>query len=261
MINFIQTVGRVCLNFVYVTGDSFLFFWEALVAALTPPYDYRLVVQQMYEIGYKSISIVIVSAAAIGMVMVVQMAWGFAWFGATGLVGPMVTLAFVRELGPVVTSLLVGGRVGSGITAEIGSMKVTEQIDAIKTLGADPIKKLVAPRLLASIISFPLLAVVSNFAGIGGSMLISKIDLNVGPALFIASIRGWVGVDDFITGIIKTLFFGVIVAITGCYVGMKAEGGTQGVGKATTKTVVVALLLIIIFDFILSKLFVLTVYE
>ncbi|NIP30269.1 MAG: ABC transporter permease, partial [Candidatus Dadabacteria bacterium] len=106
-----------------------------------------------------------------------------------------------------------------------------------------------------------LLAVISNLAGIGGSMLISKIDLNVGPSLFISSIRGWVGVDDFLTGISKTLFFGIIVAITGCYIGMKAEGGTQGVGKATTKTVVVALLLIIIVDFILSKLFVIFVYE
>ena len=261
MISFIKTLGNSCINIVQEVGDAVLFFWKALISTLTPPYNYKLVVEQMYEIGYKSISIVIVSAAAIGMVMVVQMAWGFAWFGAKGLVGPVVTLSFVRELGPVVTSLLVGGRVGSGITAEIGSMKVTEQIDAIKTLGADPIKKLVAPRLLASIISFPLLAVISNFSGIGGSMLISKIDLNVGPALFIASIRGWVGVDDFITGILKTLFFGIIVAVTGCYVGMKAEGGTQGVGKATTKTVVVALLLIIIVVFILSKLFVIFVYE
>lgn len=261
MTKFLQSIGSSSINSVNTLGEIFIFFWRALVAAFMPPYNFKLLLEQMYEIGYKSISIVIVSATAIGMVMVIQMAWGFERFGAKLLVGPVVTLSFVRELGPVVTSLLVGGRVGSGITAEIGSMKVTEQIDAIKTLGADPIKKLVAPRLLASIITFPLLAVISNLAGIGGSIIIAALDLNISPTLFISSMKGWVFVDDVMTGISKTLFFGIIVAITGCYVGMKADGGTQGVGRATTKTVVIALLLIIISDFLLSKLFVIFVYD
>lgn len=261
MNKFFQVLGNVTLNSLNTLGEIFIFLWRATVAAVLPPYNFKLLLEQMYEIGVKSISIVLVSASAIGMVMVIQMAWGFERFGAKLLVGPVVTLSFVRELGPVVTSLLVGGRVGSGITAEIGSMKVTEQIDAIKTLGADPIKKLVAPRLLASIIVFPLLAVISNLAGIGGSIIMAAADLNISPTMFISSIKGWVFMDDILTGISKTLFFGIIVAITGCYVGMKADGGTQGVGRATTKTVVVALLLIIISDFILSKLFVIFVYD
>lgn len=261
MSKFFHVLGEATLNSLNTLGEIFLFFWRASVAALLPPYNYKLLLEQMYEIGVKSISIVLVSASAIGMVMVIQMAWGFERFGAKLLVGPVVTLSFVRELGPVVTSLLVGGRVGSGITAEIGSMKVTEQIDAIKTLGADPVKKLVAPRLLASIIVFPLLAVISNLAGIGGSIIMAAADLNISPTMFISSIKGWVFLDDILTGISKTLFFGIIVAITGCYVGMKADGGTQGVGRATTKTVVIALLLIIISDFILSKLFVIFVYD
>lgn len=254
-------VFESALNFVRAVGEVCFFFWHSLVATFTPPYDQSLLVTQIYVIGFRSISIVVVSSVAIGMVMVVQMAWGFAWFGAKGLVGPMVTLSFIRELGPIITSLLVGGRVGSGITAEISSMAVTEQIDAIKALGADPLKKLVSPRLMACIISFPLLAVISNLAGISGAMFISLLELEVGPTLFIESIRGWVSLEDLITGISKTFFFGIVVAITGCYVGMKTSGGTRGVGNATTKTVVISLFLIILLDFVLSKIFVLAVYD
>ncbi|MGI9534552.1 MAG: MlaE family ABC transporter permease [Thermodesulfobacteriota bacterium] len=254
------SIGAYCISSLLSIGEVSIFFYKCMVATVKPPYDFKIVLEQIFEIGVKSILIVIVSAMAIGMVMVVQLAWGFAWFGAKGLVGPVVTLSFVRELGPVVTSLLVGGRVGSGITAEIGSMNVTEQIDAIKTLGADPLKKLVAPRILAAVISFPLLAVIANLSGIFGAMLISNVDLDIGPKLFLTSTREWVAVSDFLTGISKTIFFGLIVSVTGCYIGMKASGGTQGVGNATTRTVVVSLLLIIICDLVLSKLFVLLVY-
>ncbi len=260
MISLLNKIGAFCINSLLTLGEVALFCFNAFILTLKPPYDFKQISEQIYEIGIKSILIVIVSAMAIGMVMVVQLAWGFAWFGAKGLVGPVVTLSFVRELGPVVTSLLVGGRVGSGITAEIGSMNVTEQIDAIKTLGADPVKKLVAPRIWAAMISFPMLAIISNLAGIAGAMIISSIDLDIGPQLFLTSTREWVGVDDFISGISKTFFFGLIVAFTGCYIGMKTEGGTQGVGRATTQTVVVSLLLIIICDFLLSKLFVFLFY-
>ncbi len=236
-------------------GEVGIFSYRSIYATFTRPFDFKLVIEQIEEIGFKSIPIVIVSAVAIGMVMVVQLAWGFAWFGAKGLVGPVVSLSFLRELGPIVTSLLVGGRVGSGITAEIGSMKVTEQIDAIRTMGVDPIRKLVAPRLLACIISFPFLTIIADFAGICGSMIMARVDLNVEPQLFLSSILKWVSIADFVSGISKTFFFGIIVAITGCYMGMKSDGGTRGVGRATTATVVIALLLIIIGDFFLSKLF------
>lgn len=255
--NYISRLGSYCVSFIEQLGDVWLFLYRSVYASFTRPFNYRLVLEQIDEIGFKSIPIVIASAMAIGMVMVVQLAWGFAWFGAKGVVGPVVSLSFVRELGPVVTSLLVGGRVGSGITAEIGSMKVTEQIDAIRTLGADPVRKLVVPRLVASVICFPFLSIISDFTGILGAMIMANIDLDVKPRLFISSILEWVTIDDFVSGISKTFFFGIIVAITGCYIGMRAEGGTQGVGRATTATVVVALLLIIIGDFFLTKLFLL----
>ncbi len=253
-------IGSSFMAFLHDIGEASIFFIRCMRATIKPGQDYKAVIEQISEIGVKSILIVIVSAMAIGMVMVVQLSWGFLWFGAKSLVGPVVTLSFVRELGPVVTSLLVGGRVGSGITAEIGAMNVTEQIDAIRSLGADPFRKLIAPRVLASIISFPLLAVIANLSGITGAMMMSQIDLGIEPRLFLTSTMEWIGVSDFITGISKTLFFGLIVSVTGCYLGMKASGGTRGVGNATTKTVVVSLLLIIICDFILSKLFVWLVY-
>lgn len=255
MANYIAGIGSYVVSLIEQLGEVGIFLYRTIFASVTRPFNFRLVLEQIDEIGFKSVPIVIASAMAIGMVMVVQLAWGFAWFGAKGVVGPVVSLSFVRELGPVVTSLLVGGRVGSGITAEIGSMKVTEQIDAIRTLGADPIRKLVVPRLVAAIISFPFLAVIADFTGIFGAMIMSNIDLDVKPRLFVSSILEWVTIDDFVSGISKTFFFGIIVAITGCFIGMKAEGGTQGVGRATTATVVVSLLLIIIGDFLLTKLF------
>ncbi len=253
--NYIERVGLYILNIIESSGEILVFLYKAIIASFSRPFNFRLVLEQIDEIGFKSIPIVIASAMAIGMVMVVQLAWGFVNFGAKGLVGPLVSLSFVRELGPVIASLLVGGRVGAGITAEIGSMKVTEQIDAMRTMGADPMKKLVAPRLLAAILSFPILAMIADFSGILGAMIMSNIDLNVQPQLFLSSMLEWVTFEDFISGIAKTFFFGIIVTITGCYIGMRAQGGTQGVGRATTETVVVSLLLIIIGDFILTKLF------
>jgi len=223
--------------------------------SFTRPFNPRFILEQMDEIGFKSIPIVILSAMAIGMVMVLQLAYGFKRFGAKGLAGSVVSLAIVRELGPVITSLLVGGRVGSGITAEIGSMKVTEQIDAIRTLGADPIKKLVVPRFIAAVISFPFLSAIADIAGIFGGMVMANIELNISPRLFVQVVVQQVNISDFLSGIIKTVFFGLIVAIIGCYIGMNAEGGTEGVGRATTLSVVVSLVLIIIGDFFLTKLF------
>lgn len=255
--NYVEKVGSYIINLIATLGEILIFLYKAIIATFSRPFNFKLVLEQIDEIGFKSIPIVIASAMAIGMVMVVQLAWGFVNFGAKGLVGPLVSLSFVRELGPVVASLLVGGRVGAGITAEIGSMKVTEQIDAIRTMGADPMKKLVAPRLLAAIISFPILAMIADFSGILGAMIMSNIDLDVKPQLFISTMLEWVTKEDVISGIAKTFFFGIIVAITGCYIGMRASGGTQGVGRATTETVVVALLLIIVGDFILTKIFLL----
>ncbi|MGQ0794303.1 MAG: MlaE family ABC transporter permease [Deltaproteobacteria bacterium] len=256
MKDFIARLGTFIISAVECLGEVGVLLYKTLYLCFTHPFkNFRLIMDQIVEIGYKSIPIVLLSATAIGMVMVVQLAYGFGRFGAKSLVGSVVSLAFIRELGPVLTSLLVGGRVGAGITAEIGSMKVTEQIDAMRTLGADPIEKLVLPRFVAALISFPLLAIIADLAGILGAMIISNLELGITPRLFISSIIGWILVPDLISGILKTAFFGVIVAIVGCYIGMRTEGGTQGVGKATTLTVVVSLVLIVIGDFLLTKFF------
>jgi len=255
MRDFIVQLGRFFISTLERIGEFWILLYRTIYASLTPPFNFRLVVEQMDEIGFKSIPIVILSAMAIGMVMVVQLAYGFGRFGAKSLVGSVVSLAIVRELGPVLTSLLVGGRVGSGITAEIGSMQVTEQIDALRTLGADPIKKLVVPRFIAAIISFPFLTIIANLSGIIGAIIMAEIELGVTPRLFVSGMVGWVFISDLLSGILKTVFFGLIVAILGCYIGMNTEGGTQGVGRATTLTVVVSLVLIIIGDFFLTKLF------
>lgn len=248
-------LGSFFISLMEHLGEVGILIYRTVYSCFKPPFNFRLIAEQIDDIGFKSIPIVILSAVAIGMVMVVQLAYGFKKFGAESLVGSLVSFAFITELGPVLTSLLVGGRVGSGITAEIGSMQVTEQIDAIRALGADPVKKLVVPRFIAAIISFPFLTIIADLAGILGAMIMANVELGITPQLFFSSIIGWIIMADLFRGILKTVFFGLTVAIVGCYIGMRAEGGTQGVGRSTTLTVVVSLVLIIVGDFFLTKLF------
>ncbi len=255
MRNLIERAGAFGVSQFEQLGDITVLTFKTIRYTFTPPYNLRLILEQVDEIGIKSIPIAILSAMAIGMVMVLQIAYGFKRFGASALVGPVVSIAIVRELGPVITSLLVGGRTGAGITAEIGSMKVTEQVDAIRALGADPIKKLLVPRVVASVVVFPLLCVLADIAGILSGMLLAGVELAISPQFYIRSIIEEVTVSDFLSGILKTIFFGFIVATISCYLGMTAEGGTQGVGRATTLTVVLSLVLILISDFLLTKLF------
>lgn len=236
-------------------GDFGRFIGGTARAAFTLPVGWGEIKRQIDEIGFKSLPIVFLSGLAIGMVLVLQLAVSFKRFGASGIAGSVVSLAIVREMGPVVTSLLVGGRVGAGITAEIGSMRVTEQIDALRALGADPVKKLAVPRFIAALISFPFLTVIGDVVGIFGGMVMAKVELGVTPRQFVENLRYFVTIEDFLSGVLKTVFFGLIVAAVGTYVGMRARGGTQGVGRATTFTVVVSLVLIIVGDFFLTKLF------
>lgn len=253
MREFIIGLGGYLNDKLIIIGEWGIFLYRIVKACFSRPFDLKQIREQIDEIGYKSLPIVVLSALSIGMVMVLQLAFSFKRFGARGLVGPVVALSIVRELGPIITSLLVGGRVGSGITAEIGSMQVTEQIDAIRTLGADPIKKLVVPRFIAALISFPILAIVADFVGIIGGMIMADIELGVAPRQFIESLRVEVAFTDFFSGVLKTVFFGLLVATIASFIGMRAAGGTQGVGRATTVTVVVSLVLIIISDFFLTK--------
>jgi phospholipid/cholesterol/gamma-HCH transport system permease protein len=169
--------------------------------------------------------------------------------------GRVVGLSFARELAPTLTAVIVGGRIGSGMTAEVGSMAVTEQIDAIYALGADPIKKLVVPRLLASIVVMPILAVFALVLGFSGAMMVTALQFNVGAGFFLRTALGTVQMGDLWSGIGKCPFFGAIIALVGCYFGLHTTGGTEGVGRSTTRSVVVISISILIADFLLTKFF------
>jgi len=238
----------------YVGGASRLLF-EAIYYGIRPPYQLRLILQEIESIGIQSLTVVNVIALFTGMVLALQTAYALSRFGAKGFIGVVVALSLVREIGPVFTGIMVAGRVGSGITAEIGSMKVTEQIDAIRVMGANPVKRLVIPKLVASIIALPLLTVVAIAIGIVGGLFISVMELQVNSYYYFTTILDTIALQDVASGIGKTAFFGLIIAIIGCYQGMTTKGGTVGVGRATTTTVVVSSILILVTDFFLTKIF------
>jgi len=203
----------------------------------------------------KSFSIAFITALSTGLVMSLQFGFGLERFGGKLYVPKVVGLSIMRELGPVLTCLMLAGRIGSGIAAEIGSMNVTQQIDAIRALGTDPIKRIVIPRVLAMLLVAPLLTVMADIIGVLGGMVLSYYELNITTGFFFHNAIVALRTSDFIVGVGKTIFFGLIIAITGCYYGLTTTGGTQGVGQSTTRSVVTACILITISDFILTKLF------
>ena len=220
-----------------------------------PPAYLVLVAREIDTIGVRSLVVALTAALFTGMVLALQSAVNMARFGAENYVGPVVALSMLRELGPVLTAILVGGKVASGITAELGSMKVTEQIDALRALGVNYIKRLIVPRLLAAIIVFPLITILADGVGLLGGMIISVFDRNVDAYLYWNTISYWVVLKDFLTGVGKSVVFGAIVTLIGCYNGLATEGGTEGLGRSTTATVVQVAMGVIVSDFFLTKLF------
>jgi len=220
-----------------------------------PPKYFRLVVQEIEVMGVQSLGVALTAAIFTGMVFTIQSAVNMARFGAESYVGPLAALAILRELGPVLTAILVGGKVASGITAELGSMKVTEQIDALRTLGVNYIKRLVVPRVLAALVVFPLLTVLADTVGVLGGMAIMFLERGADVYAYWNVTTYWVVPKDFLTGIGKSVFFGVIVTLIGCYNGLNTQGGTEGLGRATTATVVHVTMGVIVSDFFLTKLF------
>lgn len=220
-----------------------------------PPAYWQLVAREIDFIGVRSVAVALIAAVFTGMVLALQAAVNMARFGAENYVGPVVALSMLRELGPVLTAILVGGKVASGITAELGAMKVTEQIDALRAIGVNYVKKLIVPRLLAAVLVFPLLTVLADGIGLLGGMVIAVWERNVDPYVYWNNIFYWVVLKDFLTGIGKSVFFAVIVTLIGCYNGLSTEGGTEGIGRATTGTVVQVAMGVIIADFFLTRLF------
>jgi phospholipid/cholesterol/gamma-HCH transport system permease protein len=223
-------------------------------AGFRRPFEGKAILQQVEALGVASVGIVTVTSVFIGMVMAVQFAFGLRKFGGMEYTGRVVALSFMRELAPTLTAVIVGGRIGSGMAAEVGSMAVTEQIDAIRALGADPLKKLVWPRLVASTLVMPVLGQFALVLGFGGAMLISDLEFNIQWQFFLRSALSVVTLADFASGMIKTPVFGAIIALVGCHFGMTTRGGTAGVGNSTTRTVVVVSITILIADFFLTKL-------
>ena len=224
-------------------------------SVVLPRRYYRLVVREIEIMGVRSLAVAATAAVFTGMVFALQSAINMARFGAENYVGPLVALAILRELGPVLTAILVGGKVASGITAELGSMKVTEQIDALRSLGVNYVKRLIVPRVLASLLVFPLLTTLADFLGVLGGLVTMVLERGADTYAYVNTTTYWVVPRDFLTGIGKSVFFGAIVTLIGCYNGLSTEGGTEGLGRATTATVVQVTMGVIISDFFLTKLF------
>ena len=219
------------------------------------PIERPLVMAQLDQVGVRSLSIVIITSAFIGMVLALQTAYALEDFGGKIFVGTIVSLSLVRELAPVLMALMVGGRVGAGMTAEIGTMKVTEQIDALRALATNPVRKLVVPRVLATTFMFPLLTVISIALGILGGMLIAVANLNLSANYYLRSVIESIKYNDLASGVGKTFFFGFSTALIACYNGLRTSGGADGVGRSTTMTVVTGAITVLIMDFFLTKLF------
>ena len=217
--------------------------------------DVALVLEQLDQIGVKSLSIVNLTAVFMGMVLALQMGTFLAKFGAQIFVSRIVGVSLLREMAPVLTALMVGGRVGAGITAELGTMAVTEQIDAIRSLGADPVRKLVVPRVLALLIMLPLLTVIADAVAVAGGCLIAMTELGLGADFYFTTLLQALAFSDFASGLGKALFFAYFIGIIACHNGLNVRGGADGVGRATTRTVVAASVAVLIGDFFLSKIF------
>lgn len=233
-------------------GRYVRFVGRALGSGLLPPYRLRLLFKQMHFVGIQSLQIVLVTGAFTGMVFAVQSNIGFSRFGAEGLVGAIVALSLTRELAPVLTALMVNGRVGSAMAAELGTMRVTEQVDALEAMAVDPHQYLVAPRILASVLMVPALCIVFDAIGLAGCWYVSAHDLNIPEGGFWSRIEWNVDPDDILGGALKASVFGFLLASIGCYQGFHTRGGAEGVGRATTVAVVVSGVSILIADYFMT---------
>lgn len=251
-----ETFGGRVNELVAQLGEVALLSARTARALTKRPYEIRAIFYQMESLGVQSTAIVATTSIFIGMVMTIQFAFGLQRFGGIEYIPRVIVLSFLRELGPTLTAIIVGGRIGSGMAAEVGAMNVTEQVDAVRALGADPHKKLVLPRVVASILVMPVLSMVSLFLGTIGAILVCTLEYNIPAQFFIRSSLQVVQLSDLFSGLGKTPVFGYIIAIVGCHFGLRTTGGTEGVGRSTTRTVVVVSIAILIADFMLTKLFV-----
>jgi phospholipid/cholesterol/gamma-HCH transport system permease protein len=237
------------------TGELAFLTMRAFAALFKPPYEIGLWIRQMEQIGVRSLGVAGITTIFTGMVMALQTSLSLPSLGVKYYIGAVVSKSLVRELGPVLIALIVGGRIGSGMTAEIGTMKVTEQIDALRSMASDPVKKLVVPKLAATLIMLPALTILGDALGILGGLIIAVTTLDLPAGLYLNDVFDSLNFGDVGSGIAKSFFFAYFIAIVGCYNGLNTKGGADGVGRATTNTVVLAAILVLVSDFFLTKLF------
>lgn len=236
-------------------GEISLLTRDTLRQSLRRPFEWVALFDQIESIGVRSMSVVVLTGIFSSMVITIQFAFQLARFGAKEWAGNAVGVTLARELGPVMTALMVGGRVGAGIAAELGSMSVTEQIDAVRVLGADPVKKLVVPRVLATLLVLPLMTATAVVLGLLAGGVIASLEPDVHLDYFLSAALRSTTLQDFFSGLVKTLFFAFNISIVACHLGLSTRGGTVGVGRSTTETVVVTSVVTLVSDFILTKLF------
>ncbi|MFC1621452.1 MlaE family ABC transporter permease [Candidatus Omnitrophota bacterium] len=251
----IKQLGHNTVSFFIYIGGVFHLLVSTLFHVFRPPLRSKEIFAHMYNIGVLSFPIVFLVSLFTGMVLALQSAYQLTKMDAQMYISSLVALSVVRELGPVLTALVIAGRVGASITAELGTMKVTEQIDALETLAANPVKYLVVPRFLALCIMLPVLTIYADFIGIAGGYLIGVYKLLIGPTIYVKMTFDPLMFKDIFTGLFKSLVFAVVICIVSCYEGFRTEGGAEGVGKSTTLSVVTSFILIIASDCLFTALF------
>jgi phospholipid/cholesterol/gamma-HCH transport system permease protein len=252
-VNILAAIGRVFLSFLAQTGRLTVFTFSALVNCVRPPIYWYLIGQQVLRIGYFSLPVVGLTAFFTGGALALQIYVGGNRFGAESVVPNIVVLGITRELGPVIAGLMVAGRVAAAIAAEIGTMRVTEQIDALTTLSTNPVRYLVVPRLVAAVVTMPILVLIADAIGVFGGYVIATRSLGFNGAIYIKNTLDFVTNGDVRSGVIKVAVFGFIIALMGCYNGFHSRGGAQGVGAATTNAVVTSSILILAANYFLTS--------
>lgn len=248
----IEGIGAYVLATIEEIGRMFSMLVEAVVWGFRPPYRFRVIFQSFESVGVGSLFIVLLTGLFAGLVLAYQSDYAFRLFNAETLVGATVAISLLRELGPVFTGLMVAGRTGSSMTTELGTMRVTEQIDAMAVMAVNPVQYLVMPRVLATALMVPVLNMLFNFVGIGASYALSVVYMNSDPGIFLYHITRFITVTDFFYSTIKAAVFGLIIGLVGCYKGFYASGGAKGVGEATTSSVVTSSILILLSDYLMT---------
>jgi phospholipid/cholesterol/gamma-HCH transport system permease protein len=250
----LKKIYQPLLNALEELGGIGLMFLRSIYWSFRRPFKLDYIFKQMDFIGVHSLLVVLITGAFTGMVLALQSSYGFRKFGAEGLVGAIVALSMTRELGPVLTSLMVTGRAGSAMAAELGTMRVTEQIDALTVMALNPIKYLVAPRVVASFLMLPILTIISDFIGMVGGYLVGVKLLGINEGSFMNKIERTLDLADIYNGLVKAAVFGLILSVISCYKGYNTRGGAEGVGRATTEAVVLSSVTILISDYVLTSL-------